>query len=88
MNEGYSLTFPQQNIWLEDRLYGNSKVNLSTGIININKGLNIEYCKKAINNIIKRLFIEKILMKILIFSFFNNFSILYILNLYFSFLIF
>lgn len=53
MNERYSLTFPQQNIWLEDRLYGNSKVNLITGIININKGLNIEYCKKAINNIIK-----------------------------------
>ena len=53
MNEKYNLTFPQQNIWLEDRLYGNSKVNLITGIININKGLNIEYCKKAINNIIK-----------------------------------
>lgn len=53
MNERYSLTFPQQNIWLENRLYGNSNVNLITGIININKGFNAQYCKKAINNIIK-----------------------------------
>ena len=53
MNEKYNLTFPQQNIWLENKIYGNSKVNLITGIININKGFNIEYCKKAINNIIK-----------------------------------
>ena len=53
MNERYSLTFPQQNIWLENRLYGNSNVNLITGIININKEFNTQYCKKAINNIIK-----------------------------------
>ena len=51
MNEKYNLTFPQQNIWVENILYGNSKVNLITGIININKKINIEYCKKAINNV-------------------------------------
>ena len=38
MKKKYSLTFPQQNIWLVNSLYNNSKVNLITGIININKG--------------------------------------------------
>lgn len=53
MEKKYSLTFPQQNIWLVNRLYNNSKVNLITGIININKGFDVDYCKEAINNIIK-----------------------------------
>lgn len=53
MEKKYSLTFPQQNIWLVNSLYNNSKVNLITGIININKGFDVDYCKEAINNIIK-----------------------------------
>lgn len=53
MENKYNLTFPQQNIWLVNSLYNNSKANLITGIININKDFNVDYCKEAINNIIK-----------------------------------
>lgn len=53
MENKYDLTFPQQNIWLVNSLYNNSKANLITGIININKDFNVDYCKEAINNIIK-----------------------------------
>lgn len=53
MEGRYNLTFPQKNIWLENKLYNSSSVNLITGIININKGFNIGYCKEAINYIIK-----------------------------------
>ena len=53
MENKYELTFPQKNILLVDEVYKDSKVNLITGIININKGFNTKFCNEAINNIIK-----------------------------------
>lgn len=53
MGEKFDLTFPQKNIWLVDKLYNSSLVNLITGVINIKKQFNVEFCKRAINNIIK-----------------------------------
>lgn len=53
MRNKYSLTFPQQNIWLVNNLYNSSRTNLITGIININKNFNVDFCKETVNNIIK-----------------------------------
>lgn len=53
MDNKYSLTFPQHNIWLVNSMYNSSKFNFIVGVININKDLNVEYCKSAINNMFK-----------------------------------
>ena len=53
MEKRYDLTFPQENIWLVNKLYNSSKTNLITGIININKGFNEINCAKAVNLVIK-----------------------------------
>ena len=53
MEKRYDLTFPQENIWLVNKLFNSSKTNLITGIININKGFNEINCAKAVNLVIK-----------------------------------
>lgn len=53
MEKRYDLTFPQENIWLVNKLYNSSKTNLITGIININKGFKEINCAKAVNLVIK-----------------------------------
>lgn len=51
--EIYELTFPQNNIWLVDRMYSNTNINVITGFINIKNDFNIDFCKEAINKIIE-----------------------------------
>lgn len=53
MENKYSLTFPQHNIWLVNSMYNSSKFNFIVGSININNDINVEYCKSAINSIFK-----------------------------------
>lgn len=49
----YDLTFPQRNIFLVDKVYKDTSINMITGIININKEFDINFCDIAINEIIK-----------------------------------
>lgn len=51
--EAYELTFPQNNIWLIDRVYTYTSVNMITGIINLEKDFNVDFCRNAVNSIIK-----------------------------------
>lgn len=54
MNEEmYNLTFPQRSIFLVDKRYSNTSINMITGIININKDFDVNFCDMAINEIIK-----------------------------------
>lgn len=51
--EMYDLTFPQNNIWLVDRVYDDTSINMITGIIKLEKDFNEKFCKIAINEIAK-----------------------------------
>ncbi|MDO4283630.1 MAG: amino acid adenylation domain-containing protein [Clostridia bacterium] len=51
--KSYKLTFPQNNIWLIDRIYQDTAINMITGIINLEKDFNIDFCKRAVNDIIR-----------------------------------
>lgn len=64
MENKYSLTFPQKNIWLVEEFFGKSPINTIVGILNIHRDFNRESCECAINNMVKsneglRLQIEK-----------------------------
>ena len=58
--EMYELTSPQNNIWLIDRVYENSSINLITGITNIEKDFSVKICKEEIEEYIKNIAKEKI----------------------------
>lgn len=50
----YGLTYPQKNIWLVDKFYGNTAINVIAGIIEINKEFDINTCKKVLNLMVKQ----------------------------------
>lgn len=49
----YNLTYPQKNIWLVDKFYGDTPINTIAGTFDISKGFNIGSCEKAINKMIE-----------------------------------
>lgn len=49
----FDLTIPQENIWLTEQLNPNTTINNVFGTFFINKSLNIDILKKAINKIIE-----------------------------------
>ncbi len=49
----YSLTYPQKNIWLVDKFYGDTPINTIAGTLEISKDFNIESCSKAINKMVE-----------------------------------
>ena len=50
----YELTNSQKNIYLREQSYDKTPINIVSFSYIINKDVNIEICKKAINEIIKR----------------------------------
>lgn len=52
-NQVYNLTFPQKSSFLVEEVYKNTSINMITGIININKDFNANFCDMAINEIVK-----------------------------------
>ncbi len=53
MDKKYKLSFPQENILLVEKLNTRSSVNTITGTIKIDDIFNEEYCKLAINKLLK-----------------------------------
>jgi len=53
MENKYSLTFPQKNIWLVEEFFGKSSINTIVGILNINREFNYINCEKAINKMVE-----------------------------------
>ena len=53
MENKYSLTFPQKNIWLIEKFFGKSPINTIVGIFNINKEFDKHICEKAINKMVE-----------------------------------
>ena len=53
MENKYSLTFPQKNIWLVEEFFGKSPINTIVGIFNVNKEFNFGLCEKAINKMVE-----------------------------------
>ena len=49
----YSLTYPQKNIWLVDKFYGDTPINTISGNLDISRGFNIESCNKAVNKMVE-----------------------------------
>ena len=54
MENKYSLTFPQKNIWLVEKFFGKSPINTIVGIFNVNKKFDKDICEKAINKLRNR----------------------------------
>jgi len=53
MENKYSLTFPQKNIWLVEKFFGKSPINTIVGIFNVNKEFDKAICEKAINKMVE-----------------------------------
>ena len=53
MENKYSLTFPQKNIWLVEEFFGKSPINTIVGIFRINRDFNIDCAEKAINKMVE-----------------------------------
>ncbi|MBR5228016.1 MAG: amino acid adenylation domain-containing protein [Clostridia bacterium] len=53
MENKYSLTFPQKNIWLVEEFFGSSPINTIVGIFNIKSEFNFEKCEKAVNKMVQ-----------------------------------
>ncbi len=53
MDNKYSLTFPQKNIWLVEKFFGKSPINTIVGILNINKEFDFNVCEKAVNKLVE-----------------------------------
>jgi len=53
MENKYSLTFPQKNIWLVEKFFGKSPINTIVGIFNVNKEFDKDICEKAVNKMVE-----------------------------------
>ena len=53
MENKYSLTFPQKNIWLVEKFFGKSPINTIVGIFNVNKEFDEKICEKAVNKMVE-----------------------------------
>lgn len=53
MENKYSLTFPQKNIWLVEKFFGKSPINTIVGIFNVNREFDVKICEKAINKMVE-----------------------------------
>ena len=53
MENKYSLTFPQKNIWLVENFYDNKKINIISGSLYINSDFNVHLAEKTINKFVQ-----------------------------------
>ncbi len=51
MNSKFKLSFPQENIFLVEKMNSNSSINMITAILNINNIFDEKYCKYSINRL-------------------------------------
>lgn len=53
MENKYSLTFPQKNIWSVEKFFGKSPINTIVGIFKVNKEFDKDICEKAVNKMVE-----------------------------------
>lgn len=53
MDNKYSLTYPQKNIWMVEEFFGKSPINTIVGLFYVNNGFDREKCEIAINKIVE-----------------------------------
>lgn len=53
MENKYSLTYPQKNIWMVEEFFGKSSMNTIVGLFRVNRGFNLDLCEKAVNKLVE-----------------------------------
>lgn len=53
MDNKYSLTYPQKNIWMVEEFFGKSPINTIVGLFYINYGFNFDLCEKVVNKMVE-----------------------------------
>ena len=53
MDNKYSLTYPQKNIWMVEEFFGKSPLNTIVGLFYINYGFNFDLCEKVVNKMVE-----------------------------------
>ncbi len=53
MENKYSLTYPQRNIWTVEEFFGKSSMNTIVGLFHVNYGFRLDLCERAVNKLVE-----------------------------------